>query len=50
MTKHLADFLFVVGLALAVVGIWMWSPAAAVTFGGFVLMGLSLLTARNGRG
>lgn len=50
MKKFGLDILFVLGMALAAVGLWLIYPPAAFVVVGVVLMGLSLLAAGRGSG
>lgn len=50
MAYSTLDLLFAIGLALAAVGLWMVSPAAAFVVVGVVLMGMALLLAWKGGG
>lgn len=50
MGKYLVDLLFLLGVAVAAVGVWMVSPAAAFVVVGVVLMVVALaLAAGKGR-
>jgi len=37
------DVISLVGLVMMGIGLWMWSPAAALTVCGIVLLGLAIL-------
>ncbi len=48
MAKYAVDLLFVIGLAMAAAGFWMFYPPAAFVVGGAGLMGMALWIARKG--
>jgi len=50
MGKLLADLMFVLGIALAAVGVWMVSPPAAFVVVGLTLVAVSLAMTIAGKG